>query len=324
MSDENEVVHIKGAKVLKMSESRGSHETEKTEDLSCFEMRYRIGEALQLRSSENTERNDQSSRSHAICQIQIMSDDGVTNGELLLVDLAGSERNYETTKMTSSQHKESSYINASLMALKDCFRMYHAQKKGLKTVRKHNRCLNPQDNTVVCRPAYRASLLTRILRQTFTSNDYRTTIIATVSPSPTDMLHSINTLRHVILMSPALQEISDGCNVTVDVPRYGSAPINLPIQEWTNQELNTWLSYVEGGRFAQLVLPPNINGSSIMRLSAENLSSLFEGEIREARQEGEGTAWVERAHARGSAALGRSLWAVLKREQAAIANRFFE
>lgn len=44
-----------------------------------------------IRTTHQTAANDTSSRSHAICQIQVKVN-GRMNGKLLLVDLAGSER----------------------------------------------------------------------------------------------------------------------------------------------------------------------------------------------------------------------------------------
>lgn len=47
-----------------------------------------------VRVTQATQANDESSRSHAICQINVYSNSrgGVKLGQLLLVDLAGSER----------------------------------------------------------------------------------------------------------------------------------------------------------------------------------------------------------------------------------------
>ena len=47
----------------------------------------------------------------------------------------------------------------------------------------------------------------QVLRGCFTEPSHRSTIIATVSPTPTDLLHTVNTLRHVVLMSPELDEV---------------------------------------------------------------------------------------------------------------------
>ena len=66
---------------------------------------------------------------------------------------------------------------------------------------------------------YRETLLTRVLKDCFTvssgSTQHRTTIVATVSPTSTDLVHSVNTLDHVVKMSPQLQSLMQA--VTVEV-----------------------------------------------------------------------------------------------------------
>ena len=79
-----------------------------------------------LRSVAATERNAQSSRSHAICQITILpraagAEEG-QGGILTLVDLAGSERNEDQGSHTAVSQREAAEINGSLSCLKDCFR----------------------------------------------------------------------------------------------------------------------------------------------------------------------------------------------------------
>lgn len=56
------------------------------------EMLGMIDYAHSERTTHATASNDTSSRSHAICSIQIREGNGKLMGKLLLVDLAGSER----------------------------------------------------------------------------------------------------------------------------------------------------------------------------------------------------------------------------------------
>jgi kinesin family protein 2/24 len=131
------------------------------------------------RTTHMTEANDTSSRSHAICQI-ILRDkrSGKLRGKLSLVDLAGSERGTDTKAHNAQRRAESSDINTSLLALKECVRALDMNKKGQKHV------------------PYRASKLTLILKDCFTSPDAMTTMIATVSPGASAADHSLNTLRY--------------------------------------------------------------------------------------------------------------------------------
>lgn len=131
------------------------------------------------RTTHATEANDTSSRSHAICQILLR--DKVTSrlrGKLSLVDLAGSERGTDTKSHNRQRRTESSEINTSLLALKECIR---ALDSGRGSAR-HVPC--------------RASKLTLILKDCFTSKLARTTMIATVSPGASSADHTLNTLRY--------------------------------------------------------------------------------------------------------------------------------
>lgn len=131
------------------------------------------------RTTHATEANDSSSRSHAICQI-ILRDkaSGKLCGKLSLVDLAGSERGNDTKSHNSQRRTESAEINTSLLALKECIRALEDNKMGNKHV------------------PYRASKLTLILKDCFTSALAKTTMIATVSPGASSADHTLNTLRY--------------------------------------------------------------------------------------------------------------------------------
>jgi len=97
-------------------------------------------------------------------------------GKLSLVDLAGSERGSDTKSHNKQRRTESSEINTSLLALKECIRALGGGSS------KH--------------VPYRASKLTLILKDCFTSSLARTTMIATVSPGASSADHTINTLRY--------------------------------------------------------------------------------------------------------------------------------
>ena len=138
-----------------------------------------IHEGNQARTTHCTEANDSSSRSHAICQVMLR--DRKTNklrGKLSLVDLAGSERGSDTKQHNADRRGESAAINTSLLALKECIRALDVNKRGAKHV------------------PYRSSTLTLILKDCFTSEKARMSMIATVSPGASSADHSINTLRY--------------------------------------------------------------------------------------------------------------------------------
>ena len=128
------------------------------------------------RTTHATESNDVSSRSHAICQIHLRDrDTGRLRGKLSLVDLAGSERGNDTKSHDRQRRTESSDINTSLLALKECIRAIDGGSGHVP---------------------YRQSKLTLILKDCFVSKSARTAMIATLSPGSSSTDHTVNTLRY--------------------------------------------------------------------------------------------------------------------------------
>ena len=75
-----------------------------------------------------------------------------------------------------------------------------------------------------------------------------------------------------------------------------------------------WLSVAEGGRFSQVVVPPGLDGNGLMSFNLSSLSALFAGNLKTARQNEEGNAWVEEVGEQ-NATLSTLLWSALRREQ---------
>lgn len=128
------------------------------------------------RTTHATESNDESSRSHAICQIALKH--GSTEqllGRFSLIDLAGSERGADTKSHNRQRRMEGAEINKSLLALKECIRALDSNSTHVP---------------------YRASKLTLVLKDSFTNRKSRTVMIATVSPAASSADHTINTLRY--------------------------------------------------------------------------------------------------------------------------------
>lgn len=280
-SDEEGRVHLCGQRIVSLAGGEGLAEA--------------IEVAMSLRAAEETERNSASSRSHAICTLRVGSNGGV----LRLVDLAGSERNFETTKMTAQQHRESADINSSLMVLKDCFRAHAARQRG-------------ED---VMMP-FRGSQLTRVLRDCFVNPSHSTAVIATISPAAADVIHTINTLMHATMLAKPLADLAS--HTTVDLPLHlkGSGSFrDVPLMEWTPEDVLAWLQEAENGRFAHVVVPPNLDGRRLLSTSSQGLSDLFEGALRRARVDHEGEAWTVQVDNVGED-LGRALFAAARRAAA--------
>jgi len=264
-SDAEGQVHVRGQRIVRLSAGAGLLDL--------------INEALRLRASEETERNAASSRSHAICTLRFLngeSSEASKSGVLRLVDLAGSERNFETTKMTAAQHRESAEINASLMALKDCFRAHAALQRGEKV-----------------HMPFRSSRLTRVLRDCFVDLEHRTVVIATVSPSACDVIHSVNTLRHATMLAKPLEDVASELTLDIPLNQKGEGAFkDIPVMEWTSKDVFAWLQEAENGRFAHVVVPPNLDGRRLLETGAQGLAELFDGALRRARVGEEGEAWT--------------------------------
>lgn len=331
LSDRSEKVHVRGARPAKLRAP------------SADDIKQVFDRALQLRTVKITERNPVSSRSHAVCSIKIFaqtpsesgsaatktdtkheaapeSDSGAVSsaatawnglaeaGSITVVDLAGSERNYETTKMSAQQHRDSALINKALMALKTCFRSAHARSLGqshirhkvFRSFRGHGTGSCARKTHTASMPAkapYRHSMLTRVLRDCFEEADHQTAIVATVSPTPTDLEHTLNTLKHVSLMgSDAQSRMAMLCETRgVPLNNTGGVPNDgTPVSDWSETDFRNWLATVEGGRFSHVVLPSGVTAAQLLDTSVSRLSELCNGirVDRRARVDEEGEAWT--------------------------------
>lgn len=135
------------------------------------------------RTTEATNANETSSRSHAILQIQVSSkektaatEEEILCGKLSLIDLAGSERG-TATENKGLRLREGAKINTSLLALANCINaLGDKQKKGSFV-------------------PYRDSKLTRLLKDSLGGN-CKTVMIATISPASAQYEETVNTLKY--------------------------------------------------------------------------------------------------------------------------------
>lgn len=151
------------------------------------------------RAAGVTSANNESSRSHAVLQIEVREGGGgggvhaspsattprpgaggasrrnnATIGKISFIDLAGNERGADTFDCERKTRLEGAEINKSLLALKECIRALGMGKSHIP---------------------FRGSILTEVLRDSFTGNS-RTTMIATISPSASHCVNTLNTLRY--------------------------------------------------------------------------------------------------------------------------------
>ena len=144
----------------------------------------------QRRSTSFTESNSESSRSHAVLQINVRRSNkstevdhdqevvqrNISGATLSIIDLAGSERASATRNM-GARMKEGANINKSLLALSSCISAL---------------CATPVRGSRPHVP-YRNSKLTRMLKFSLGGN-CRTVMIVCVSPSSRDIEDTHNTL----------------------------------------------------------------------------------------------------------------------------------
>ncbi|XP_060072223.1 uncharacterized protein LOC132552097 [Ylistrum balloti] len=127
-----------------------------------------------VRSKGVTGVNPDSSRSHAVLQIEIRNSQDKRVGRMSFIDLAGSERASDMTETDRQTRMEGAEINQSLLALKECIRSIDQDSKHTP---------------------FRQSKLTHILKDSFTGNS-RTCMIANFSPTNISCEHTLNTLRY--------------------------------------------------------------------------------------------------------------------------------
>eukprot|EP00922_Rhytidocystis_sp_ex-Travisia-forbesii_P057698 GHVS01085399.1.p1 GENE.GHVS01085399.1~~GHVS01085399.1.p1 ORF type:complete len:409 (-),score=125.79 GHVS01085399.1:382-1608(-) len=130
-------------------------------------------EGVELRKIGANSVNDESSRSHAVLQIDIR-EHRKSCGRLAFIDLAGSERGADTLHHSKQTQQDGAGINRSLLALKECIRAMDQEKLHIP---------------------FRDSELTKVLRDIFVGRS-RSLMIANVSPSTSCCEQTLNTLRY--------------------------------------------------------------------------------------------------------------------------------
>lgn len=151
-----------------------------------------------VRSTSPTVANDTSSRSHAICKVQIKKANNLI-GTLLLIDLAGSEKAQLGQANSRRRRAEGTEINKSLLALKECIRAIDMKGPHIP---------------------FRASKLTMVLRDSFigSSKKNKIAMIACISPGKNATGDTINTL----LYADRLKE-----NKLIKAPETALEPVSL-------------------------------------------------------------------------------------------------
>lgn len=182
--------------------------------------------ANSFRHTAATEKNDCSSRSHAICRITIENPapeaKNMEDGILYLVDLAGSEPARDIAKHASDRMKETREINISLSMLKECIRGISDLDSASLAEKATKKAYIP----------FRQSRLTKVLKHLFDPvgrRECRTAVLACVNPSFLDAGATKNTLRYAEMLV-----------VTKPIHRVVSYDPRAPTT-WSNQDLRKYI-----------------------------------------------------------------------------------
>ncbi|KAH6891527.1 P-loop containing nucleoside triphosphate hydrolase protein [Thelonectria olida] len=207
-----------------------------------------INNAASFRRTASTQKNDASSRSHAICKIRLenpalpQSDDGL----LYLIDLAGSEAARDRTTHSAERMKEAREINASLSVLKDCVR----GRANLEVTG-----AGPKKKAYV---PFRQSALTKVLKHVFdpaAERSCKTVVVACVNPSFADVGASKNTLRYAEMLRVPVPKAA--------APKYDASKPST----WSNSQLREWISTNSGSpEVSAQIVAPHETGKQLLRL----------------------------------------------------------
>jgi kinesin family member 2/24 len=224
--------------------------------------------AKSLRATQATDRNHESSRSHALVTLRLE----INGACLTLVDCAGTEGSYDCMYHSKDRQVESNEINASLYALKECIRARAAVSAHAKSA-------------VV---PYRSSTLTSVLRPHLESGG-PLAVVATVSPNATDTEHTLGTLRTVASLlgtagydgSPNVLAPKDRESSRTSPP--GRAHPSAP-KSWNHEELVRFLrsKHLLGSTSRpgaatkpsdKLVVPDTLDGRQLMRMNKMQIAN---------------------------------------------------
>ncbi|KAJ5980433.1 hypothetical protein N7481_007731 [Penicillium waksmanii] len=209
-----------------------------------------IEQTAALRKTASTEKNNGSSRSHAVCRLRIVnpSSDVLEDGYLYLIDLAGSEAARDIAEHGADRMKETREINISLSILKDCIRSITDANSSKSSKKPY--------------VPFRQSTLTKTLKHVFDpfgGRKCKTAVLACVNPSFLDTGATKNTLRYAEMLSAVPP--------TNKSPGYNP---NVPMT-WTNKDVRHYIVTKSGNpSIAPYELAPRETGAQFLRLPIED------------------------------------------------------
>ncbi|CRH02867.1 kinesin-13, putative [Plasmodium relictum] len=188
--------------------------------LTKEELILKMIDGVLLRKIGVNSQNDESSRSHAILNIDLKDlNKNISLGKIAFIDLAGSERGADTVSQNKQTQTDGANINRSLLALKECIRAMDSDKNHIP---------------------FRDSELTKVLRDIFVGKS-KSIMIANISPTISCCEQTLNTLRYSSRVKnfknkTSTNEDEDGNNEKISIldsknTEYNNANIeNIPIK----------------------------------------------------------------------------------------------
>nr|KAF6485090.1 kinesin family member 24 [Rousettus aegyptiacus] len=242
------------------------HEKKEAVDLTQYILQV-ILKGSKERSTGATGVNADSSRSHAVIQIQIKDSAKRTFGRISFIDLAGSERAADARDSDRQTKMEGAEINQSLLALKECIRALD------------------QEHT---HTPFRQSKLTQVLKDSFIGNA-KTCMIANISPSHVATEHTLNTLRYADRVKELKKSIKCCTSATSrnrtsgnsSPKRIQSSPVALPgdkcspkkVRLGLQQSLTVAPGSARGKAHPLASHPPNIPFTSVPKVHGTKCGS---------------------------------------------------
>jgi kinesin family member 2/24 len=213
-----------------------------------------------LRTTEATNVNSQSSRSHLVVYVNLRDNKGALYGQLVLLDLAGSERNEDSFYHDAARRKETIEINKSHLALKECIR-----------------AIGSEDTSGYV--PYRASTLTRILKSCLWSKNSRASVIATISPLSVDTEHTL----HALLCAGQMLEETPHLRTEKTEVEQDEPPI-MAVREWDNEMVREWICGQRKGSFAKYSgnITTALDGRMLVRFTVARFTQICDGDATDA------------------------------------------
>ncbi|RHZ06437.1 hypothetical protein DYB37_008592, partial [Aphanomyces astaci] len=204
-------------------------------------------------------------------------------GKLSLIDLAGSERGADTKSHNRQRRMESSEINKSLLALKECFR--YCSTEALRNTHRGESfpCRALDSGGRGAHIPFRASKLTQVLKDSFVNTKARTVMIAAVSPCVSSADHTINTLRYAdrVKEKQVSDDIADVSQVKFRPPDSSTSPGTSPDKPPTGNSLADLMSQAVCRNIAGMAAKDNDESPEEGRPTMEKVTDEDDDELKQ-------------------------------------------